>query len=330
VPRIGLVLGAGGSVGIAYHGGVLAALADHTGWDPRSAEVIVGTSAGSITASILRLGLPAQDLAAISEDRPLSTEGETLRRRGHLHNPRANFRSFLRYRRAADGQAFREGIRRPWASNPAALIAAVLPAGVVPTETISAGLDGVYGDSWADRPLWICAVRLSDGRRVVFGREGAPNATVGQAVAASCAIPTYFRPVSIGGERYVDGGVKSLVNVSLVADLGLDMVIVSSPMSWAARWPALGPDVVFRQLARRQLASETRLVERRGSEVTAFQPTQRMTVAMGLNAMDARRRQLVSREAYRSAAAYLSGTEKGQRLVEVLSGVPEARQAAGA
>lgn len=330
MPRIGLVLGAGGSVGIAYHGGVLAALADHTGWDPGSAELIVGTSAGSITASILRLGLPARDLAAISEGRPLSPEGEALRRRGQLHNPRARLRSFLRYRPAADGQAFRQAILRPWSTSPVALLAALLPAGVVPTDSISVGLDTAYQGGWADRPLWICTVRLRDGRRVVFGREGAPHASVGQAVAASCAIPTYFRPVTIGGERYVDGGVRSMVNLSLVADLGLDMVIVSSPMSWAPRWPSLGPDVIFRQLARRQLAGEVRQVERRGTEVTAFQPTRRMTVAMGLNAMDARRRQLVSREAYRSTMTYLTGSDKGRRLVEVLGGPAPEQEAAGA
>lgn len=330
MPRIGLILGAGGSVGIAYHGGVLAALADYTGWDPRDAELIVGTSAGSITAAMLRLGLPAPDLAAISEDRPLSTEGEALRQRGQLHNPRARLRSFLRYRPAADAQAFRDGILRPWSTSPAALLAALLPAGVVPTDTISVGLDAAYEGQWAERPLWVCTVRLGDGRRVVFGREGAPYATVGQAVAASCAIPTYFRPVAIGAGRYVDGGVRSMVNLSLVADLGLDMVIVSSPMSWASRWPSLGPDVLMRQLARRQLAGEIRQVERRGTEVTAFQPTRRMTIAMGLNAMDARRRQLVSREAYRSTMGYLTGSEKGRRLVELLAGPPTEREAAGA
>ena len=54
--RIGLVLGAGGVIGHAFHAGVLAALADDTGWDPRRADVIVGTSAGSIAGALLRAG----------------------------------------------------------------------------------------------------------------------------------------------------------------------------------------------------------------------------------------------------------------------------------
>ncbi|MGH9095065.1 MAG: patatin-like phospholipase family protein, partial [Acidimicrobiales bacterium] len=104
-PRIGLVLGAGGSVGLAYHGGVLDALAAATGWDPRTAEVIVGTSAGSLTAAMLRGGLSAGDLAGISEDRPLSPEGEEVRRRSSLHNPRFALGEFLKVRPFADPRA---------------------------------------------------------------------------------------------------------------------------------------------------------------------------------------------------------------------------------
>ena len=58
-PRIALALGAGGVVGHAYHAGVLAALEEATGWDPRDAEVIVGTSAGSVVGSLLRAGFAA-------------------------------------------------------------------------------------------------------------------------------------------------------------------------------------------------------------------------------------------------------------------------------
>ena len=64
VPRVGLVLGAGGIVGQAYHAGVLAALEVDLGWDARSADVIVGTSAGSVMGTALRMGLAATDLAA--------------------------------------------------------------------------------------------------------------------------------------------------------------------------------------------------------------------------------------------------------------------------
>ncbi len=63
---VGLVLGAGGVVGQAYHAGVLSALHQSAGWDPRSADIIVGSSAGSITGTMLRLGVGATDLAAMA------------------------------------------------------------------------------------------------------------------------------------------------------------------------------------------------------------------------------------------------------------------------
>ena len=64
-PRIGLVLGAGGTVGCAYHAGVLAGLQHHTGWDARDAVSIVGTSAGSLVGALLRVGLGPDDLVAL-------------------------------------------------------------------------------------------------------------------------------------------------------------------------------------------------------------------------------------------------------------------------
>src|SRR5450432_3427349 len=78
VPGIGLVLGAGGVVGHAFHAGVLAAVAESTGWDPRDADVIVGTSAGSVVGALLRAGASAPDLAARATGAPVSAAGQRL------------------------------------------------------------------------------------------------------------------------------------------------------------------------------------------------------------------------------------------------------------
>ena len=64
--RVGLVLGGGGVVGIAYHAASLAAIEHDLGWDPRSADVIVGTSAGALVGALLRRGVPASDLAGVT------------------------------------------------------------------------------------------------------------------------------------------------------------------------------------------------------------------------------------------------------------------------
>ena len=71
----------------------------------------------------------------------------------------------------------------------------------------------------------------------MFGRDPSPEPDVGTAVEASSAIPGYFAPVVIDGERYVDGGTHSPTNADLVAGIGLDLVVVVSPMS--ARTDAL-------------------------------------------------------------------------------------------
>src|SRR5579883_2827383 len=76
MPRVGLVLGAGGYVGQAYEIGALSALHWDLGWDPRSADVIVGTSAGSVTAALLGLGVPVLEMASWALGRP--HEGEAV------------------------------------------------------------------------------------------------------------------------------------------------------------------------------------------------------------------------------------------------------------
>lgn len=320
--RIGLVLGAGGSAGIAYHGGVLAALADTTGWDPRGSEVIVGTSAGSLTAAMLRAGVPAGDLRAISEDGQLSPEGARLAAVGRPHRPRPTRSHFLSMRPFADPVAVLRAVTRLHVLPPAPFFAALMPAGRVPTESISSGINAIFAGRWPKAPLWITAVELREGRRVVFGRDGAPAAAVGHAVAASCAIPGYFQPVQIDGRRYVDGGVRSMVNVDLVADLRLDLVVVSSPMTSASPWPALAGSSIMRQPLRARLHAEIASLRRRGTPVAVIEPGRTVAAAMGLNPMDARVRGPVSRTAYQSTRRWLSDHAEGQKLASMLANSP--------
>jgi len=305
---------------VAYHGAMLAALEENTGWDPRTAEIVVGTSAGSITAAMLRAGLPASDLRAISENKPLSDDGARLAELGRPHRPRSQALQFLGMRPVAEPLALLEAFSHPKKHHALSLLAALMPAGMVPTEAISAGLNAVFAEGWPADPMWLCAVDLRSGKRVVFGQEGAPHAQVGDAVAASCAIPGYFHPVRIGGRRYVDGGVRSMVNLDLVADMGLDLVIVSSPMSQEAGRLSLAPGSVVRQLLRSQLERELSALRRSGVPVIAVQPDRRVSTAMGLNPMDARLRGPVSRVTHASVGRWLQESPEGRRLVGTLEG----------
>jgi NTE family protein len=316
--RIGLFLGGGGSAGLAYHGAVLGALSDLTAWDPRTAAVMVGTSAGSISAAMLRGGLPAADLLRISEGLPLSAEGARVAAIGRPHHPRARPADVLRMRPFADLLGAVHGLAhvRPHSLGP--WMATLLPAGGVQTDAISSGIDALHSGGWPADPLWLCAVRLRDGKRVVFGRPDAPAVPVGQAVAASCAVPCYFRPVSIEGRRYIDGGVRSLTNLDLGRDADLDLVLVSSPMTQAAGHPVPAPTSVARQPLRFLLHLEIAALRRAGVPVVAIEPIPAVVRAMGPNPLDARPRAAVSRVTYASVAHWLEEHQEGRWVAAVL------------
>lgn len=314
--KIGVALAAGGSVGVAYHGGVLAAIAETTGWDAGEADLLIGTSAGSVTSAMLRAGVPAVDLARISEGRPLSAQGSKLMTLGRPRRPKPSARHALGFRPVSDPRGVLRSVSRPWSLNPRALALAAMPSGFIPTTSLSDGLDALFPGGWPDRALWICSYDQKGGRRVVFGRPGAPEATVGRAVAASSAIPSHFAPVEIEGRRYVDGGVSSMVNLDILAGAGLDVVVVVSPLTQASPWPSLSATTVVRQVLGLQLRREVAALRSTGVEVAVIQPGRRAAAAMGINPMDAARRGDVSRAAREEVESWLAGAggSLGRRL----------------
>ena len=317
--RIGLVLGAGGVVGHAYHAGVLDGLAAATGWDPREAEVIVGTSAGSVVGALLRSGFSARDLAARSTGDALSPEGAELLDRSERAGVSARLPNRPPGRRglprmASPSLLVRAALRPFWMNRPGVMLAGALPAGAVPTELVAAPLRPLFGADWPDRDLWLTAVGLLDGRRVVFGRDGAPPTHVADAVAASCAIPSFFAPVTIGGVTYVDGGAHSPTNADLLADRELDLVLVSSPMSVAGNRLRPSLDLPARRMCRFYLGQEAARIRRRGVPVLTFQPTGDDLKVMGMNAMDQARRKPVTEQARQSARKKLERQDVGASL----------------
>jgi NTE family protein len=288
-PRIGLVLGGGGLTGTAFHAGVIAGLAEFAGWDARAAEVIVGTSAGSTSAALLRAGLPPADYVARMTGDPMSAEGErVLGGLGPLRQPHRRPRAS---RRPAAPGLIPSIARRPWRYRPGIAAAALLPEGSL---AVDAGVSWI-GDlfqTWPEQTTWICAVRLDDGVRVVFGRDA--TASVRAAVTASCAIPGYFAPVLIDAHRYVDGGMWSIHNLDLVAGLGLDLVVVSAPMSTADPLAA-ERGTLLRMPVRRRLDHEAELVRRSGSGVVVVQPDARLRGVMGTSTMRLSSRSPVAR-----------------------------------
>jgi len=310
---IGLVLGAGGTVGGAFHAGVLAALEERTGWDPRRATVVVGTSAGSIAGTGLRAGLSTADALAQALGKPMSPAGTRLLA-SLRYAPSRPDDDIARRRRPPSEVAATLGraVTRPFAARPTAVLAGLLPDGAIGTDMISGGVEGVTGGRWPEDPLWVCAVRQRDGRRIVFGRDARP--TLSAAVAASCAIPAYFRPVEVDGEAYIDGGAHSPTNADVLAGLGLDLVIVVSPMSIAGRGLRLAPDQPPRRWARARLDAEARRIRRRGTPVIALQPTAADAAVMAGNALDPNKRAPVARQAHASTLRRLDRPDTVERL----------------
>ncbi|TFV75051.1 patatin-like phospholipase family protein [Blastococcus sp. CT_GayMR20] len=273
--RIGLVLGGGGVVGQAYHAGVLAVLEHDFGFDARKADIIVGTSAGSITGTLLRLGVSAEDLAAWTVKAPLSDDGDLLR---HIAEtpvpdlaPLRPLQMLSRPMRLPGVHMVRRALTRPWSFRPLAAGMTLLAPGRHDIVEQLAALREIEEPEWPSPALWVCAVRRRDGRRVVFGRPQSPRAPIHRAVAASCAVPGYFAPVVIGGRSYIDGGVHSPTNAALLRGTGLDLVVVVSPMSGAAGWR---PDfyAASRRHASRLLKREVAALDRAGITTVVFEP----------------------------------------------------------
>jgi NTE family protein len=276
--KIGLVLGAGGIVGQAYHAGVLAALEHDLHWDPRTADVIVGTSAGSITATLLRGGVPASELAAWTVRAPLSPEGKILEQLFGSESP-PKFEPFrakdlLRRLPSLPGpRMVRRALTQPWAFRPLPAAMALLGPGRLDVTQHLAALGDMTKDRWPSEGLWVCAVHRSDGGRVVFGRPGNPAVPLRLAVAASCAVPGYFAPVAIEGDSYVDGGAHSPTNADALRShaRSLDLVVIVSPMSGPSGLPR-DPFGATRWHARKLVRREARALRARGTEVIVFEP----------------------------------------------------------
>ena len=286
-PAVGLVLGAGGVVGQAYQAGVLAALQREIGWDPRAAATIVGTSAGAVTGAALRAGVPGADLAASLYGAPPSRQGAAILRRilppDSAPLPTPSVLSVLRPWNLPSPALIARAVRRPLAFRPEVAVSTLIPKGQVDISERARGLDEFIGERWPEG-LRICAVRRNDGARVVFGRPGAPPARLAEAVLASCAIPGYFRPVTIDGTEYVDGGIHSVTNADVLKNEQLDLVLIISSMS-SAHGSANGADGLLRRTLHRRMEHEVEKLETAGIPVICLEPDSEARHVMGLRAM---------------------------------------------
>lgn len=316
------MLGAGGVVGQAYHSGVLAVLEHDYGFDARDVDMIVGTSAGSITGTLLRFGVSAGDLAAWTVKAPLSGEDEFLLHIAAMPDPEfAPLRPLDMLRRPIrlpGPHMVRRALIRPWQFRPLAAGLALLAPGEHDIVDKLSALRDLETSPWPERDLWICAVRRRDGRRVVFGRPESPEAPIHLAMAASCAVPGYFAPVRIGDRSYVDGGAHSPTNAAILRGQGLDVVIVISPMTGP---PGLHLNLyaASRRHSARVLHREVRALERSGVHVLVFSPSDAEQEVMGDDMMSRTRLNEVIQQSFIGAGAR-AASPRARRLLRLATG----------
>jgi NTE family protein len=290
-----LVLAGGGIVGEAWMQGLLAGLEDAAGVDFRETEAFVGTSAGSIVAARLTSGR--------RPPRPRDPDA---------HVPPTD--------EAGNGSALtavaREAARIGWAATAPVASAAVAlgaPAGGVLRAALlsrAAGhgqtLSGLHARvaRWGPRfdgRLRVCVVDRRTGRRVVFGRPGAPRADVPDAVCASCAIPWVFSPVTIGGREYVDGGAWSITNLDAApAGRGTQVLCLDPAASLGGEDRRL---VAMRSAFRVASSLEIRALRRRGARVQHVAPDAAAARVMGPNLMAPNRWEPTLAAGYRQGLA---------------------------
>lgn len=224
--RRALVLGGGGITGIAWEVGMLAGLTE-AGIELNDADVVVGTSAGSVVGARLRCGAPIEELY----------EGQLVDPSGEQATP-FGMSVFVRYFLAAATPGSDQRARARIGRRAARI------TGEDRRKVFERLLHGV---DWPPERFLVTAVEAETGETKVFDRDsGVPLV---DAVAASCAVPLVWPPVTIDGRHYVDGGLRSPTNTDLVADH--ERVVVLAPVTQAFRRSqrvatqvaALGPEV---------------------------------------------------------------------------------------
>lgn len=308
--RVALVLGAGGTVGMTYHAGVLRALEAVGGFQPSHADLVVGTSAGSVVGAYLRSGWSTEDFWQLALGTHPTLAGlnptEVNAMRSEMFTPA--FRTGPELLRRALGSSFvlaRSLWRLPGPGAPR-WMRRVFPGGLFDMAEGKRRFADELPLAWPDDPLWLCAVDITSGRRVVLGRTGSPPADLHHGVMASCAIPGLYQPVKVGRLTLVDGGAHSSTNLDLAARANCDLIICVAPMAYDTTSAPNPLDQLMRRFAARRLASEVSIARSRGAEVLLLRPTAREVRLHGVNLMRSSGWEDIARAAYEAAARTLA------------------------
>ncbi len=262
-----LVLGGGGPVGEAWESGVILGLKDK-GIDMSQADRIIGTSAGAIVGARLASGMPAKDfIAAALAPADAPPPGQPA----HAPSGPPPDLSFLGRKLVEMGMP--NASQQAISAEIGAWALKVHPI-VTEAEFIASYQRLFPNAKWPGRGYECVTVDAGDGSfRVWNGSSGVPLAL---AVASSCALPGVFAPVTIGGHRYMDGGVRSVTNADLARGCKTAVVLA----------PTMGLDDPMAKSFTRPLDGELRMLRESGCKVALIAPDAASLKAFGTSIGD--------------------------------------------
>lgn len=305
-PSTGIALGAGGVLGAAWMTGALCALESVMGVRPADADVLIGTSAGSVLTAMLAGGLTPEQLRDHQRGLPLP---DGLAAGWDHETATGGFRPARPSRPPASAELLTRAARRPGSVPWLTTLWAAMPGGRGDLAALREAVDGVVGPGrWAPRPgVQIVATDFRTGARRVF--DAGDAVSLADAVSASCAAPLWYAPQRIGSGTYIDGGVSSSASADLLAGRGLHTAYVLAPL--AATHPDRPQDRVtrlerrWRRRTTRRVLAEVRALAADGVRVVLITPGPEDLSAMGANLMDPRRRLAVMERALKTTEAAL-------------------------
>jgi NTE family protein len=213
--RRALVLAGGGLAGIAWETGILCGIADESPTAARlllDSDVLVGTSAGSAVAAQVSSGHPLEALFA----RQVSQRSAEI-------DPGVDIETITALFLTALGDSNTLGKNKIQQMQRIGAIA--LTTETVPEPVRRAVIaQRLPSHDWPDRELRLTVIDTATGELVVFDRDS--GVEIVDAVAASCAVPGAWPPVTIAGRRYMDGGVGSSVNLGVARDCDAAVILV--------------------------------------------------------------------------------------------------------
>lgn len=205
----GIALGGGGARG-AYQAGAIKALREKNMLEPF--DCVSGVSVGSLNASLLSM----RDYDAL-DALWLSNQGSKL-----FDKPQHMIKTLL----SENVKLYDKGLYQT--KRLEALIDEVIDYSLIRSSEIYVGIAHV-GDEHTglfDLIRMNIEYRLNMGEAMEYVALGDyDDATIKQTLLASCAIPIVFKPITIEGKTYFDGGILEKLPVQPLVDAGCDEII---------------------------------------------------------------------------------------------------------